>query len=115
MSEPEQTFGVQQEAAPNEGKKALPVSGEARDNKSEIDAAGHADHNADAVTKAAALAVVVIGVALIEVELLAGVALGAAAMAAPQLVPMFRSAARKMMGAKGKGEKAKPAEAAAQA
>jgi divalent metal cation (Fe/Co/Zn/Cd) transporter len=115
MNEPEQTFGVEQEAAASEENKALPVKGEARKNQSQIEAADHADHNADAVTRAAALAVVVIGVALIEVELLAGVALGAAAIAAPQLIPLFRSAARKMMGSNGKGETARPSEAAAKA
>ena len=112
MSEPEQTLGVEQEAAVDEGKNALPVKSEAR---SEIEAADHAEPNAEAATRAAALAVVVIGVALIEVELLAGVALGAAAMAAPQLIPLFRSAAKKMMGAGGKSEKAETTEAAAQA
>jgi divalent metal cation (Fe/Co/Zn/Cd) transporter len=112
MSETEQTLGVEQEAALGEGKNALSVKGEAQEARSEIQAA---DHDADAVTRAAALAVVVIGVALIEVELLAGVALGVAAMAAPQLIPMFRSAAKKMTGSSGKGEKAKTAEAAAKA
>jgi len=111
MSEPEQTLAAGQEAAVNEGKKALPVKQEARENQVEAEAA---DYDGDAFTKAAALAVVVIGVALIEFELLAGVALGAAAMAAPQIIPMFRSTARKIMKSSGKGEKAKPPEPAAQ-
>ena len=110
MSKPTQTFGVERDAPVSEGKKALPVQGGAPEARSEVEAA---DRDADATTRAAALAVVVIGVALIEVELLAGVVLGAAAMAAPQLIPIFRSAARKILGSGGEGEKAKPAEDAA--
>jgi hypothetical protein len=113
MSKPAQTLGVERDAAVSEGKKALPVQGGAPEARSEVEAADHADRDADATTRAAALAVVVIGVALIEVELLAGVVLGAAAMAAPQLIPIFRSAARKILGSGGEGEKAKPAEDAA--
>jgi len=45
----------------------------------------------DNVYRVAALAVVAVGVALVEVELLAGVALGAAAMAAPQFIRALRS------------------------
>jgi hypothetical protein len=107
MSKPEQTLGVEQKAASSEGKKALPVKGEAREIQSGVEAS---DPDPDAVTRAAALAVVVIGVALIEVELLAGVALGAAAMAAPQLIPIFRSAVRKILGSSVEGERPKPAE-----
>lgn len=50
-----------------------------------------APHNGDNVFRLAALAAVAVGVALVEVELLAGVALGAAAMAAPQLIKALRS------------------------
>jgi hypothetical protein len=45
----------------------------------------------DNITRLAVLAVVSVGVALVEVELLAGVALGAAAMLAPQIIKAFRS------------------------
>ncbi len=45
----------------------------------------------DNMTRLAVLAVVAVGVALVEAELLAGVALGAAAMLAPQIIRAFRS------------------------
>jgi hypothetical protein len=45
----------------------------------------------DNVYRLAALGAVAVGVALVEVELLAGVALGAAAMAAPQFIKALRS------------------------
>ena len=107
MSKPEQTWSAEQKAASSEGQKAPSIKGELRKIESEAETS---EPDPDAVTRAAALAVVVIGVALIEVELLAGVALGAAAMAAPQLIPIFRSAARKIFGSSGEGEKRKPAE-----
>jgi hypothetical protein len=50
----------------------------------------------DNVYRLAALAAVAVGVAFIEVELLAGVALGVAAMAAPQFIKVLRSGARQV-------------------
>jgi hypothetical protein len=107
MSKSEQTLGVEERVALGEGKKSLPAKGETRGIQS---GAETSDLDPDTVTRAAALAVVVIGVALIEVELLAGVALGAAALAAPQLIPIFRSAVRKILGSSGEAERRTPAE-----
>ena len=47
------------------------------------------------ITRAVALAIVAVGVALVEVELLAGVALGAAAMVAPRIISAFMSGKKK--------------------
>ena len=50
-----------------------------------------AQKESDMMTTVAALGIVAVGVALIEVELILGVALGAAAMLSPQIRKLFRA------------------------
>ena len=50
-----------------------------------------AQKESDMMTTVAALGIVAVGVALIEVELIIGVALGAAAMLSPQIRKLFRA------------------------
>ncbi|QGM44759.1 hypothetical protein [Methylocystis heyeri] len=66
----------------------------------------------DNAYRLAALAAVAVGVAFIEVELLAGVALGVAAMAAPQFIKVLRSGKRQAE--KRLGEAGSAAEGAAE-